>query len=60
MTTADLKSARASLGLSQPQLAAAIGHPVASVRNWEQGRRRIPGSVDVLVKMLLEQSFVKN
>ena len=56
MTPDDLKSSRASLGLSQPQLAAAIGHPVASVRNWEQGRRRIPGSVEVVVKMLLEKS----
>jgi transcriptional regulator with XRE-family HTH domain len=34
-----LQKARRAKGLSQPQLAAAAGVPVGSLRQWEQGRR---------------------
>jgi transcriptional regulator with XRE-family HTH domain len=34
-----LKQLRERAGLSQPQLAAATGLPIASIRNWEYGRR---------------------
>jgi transcriptional regulator with XRE-family HTH domain len=35
-----LKQLREKAGRSQPELAEACGVPVASLRNWEQGRRR--------------------
>ena len=34
-----LQRLRQAAGLSQPQLAEAAAVPVASLRNWEQGRR---------------------
>jgi transcriptional regulator with XRE-family HTH domain len=34
-----LSREREKAGMSQPQLAEAAGVPVASLRNWEQGRR---------------------
>jgi transcriptional regulator with XRE-family HTH domain len=34
-----LKRLRAAAGMSQPQLAAAAGVPVSTLRQWEQGRR---------------------
>ena len=34
-----LQRLRRSAGLSQPRLAEAAAVPVASLRNWEQGRR---------------------
>lgn len=54
MTPAELKQARATLNLSQPKLAAALVCSVWAVRHWEQGRRKIPGTVEKLVKMLVE------
>jgi transcriptional regulator with XRE-family HTH domain len=35
-----LKKLRAAAGLSQSQLARAAGVPVATLKNWEQGRRQ--------------------
>lgn len=34
------RKARAATGLSQPAFAARYGVPVASLRDWEQGRRK--------------------
>lgn len=34
------RSARAATGLSQPDFARRYGVPVASLRDWEQGRRK--------------------
>jgi transcriptional regulator with XRE-family HTH domain len=42
MTPADLRTTRATLSLSQSQLAAALGCSVSSLQDWEQGRIRIP------------------
>lgn len=37
--------------MSQPQLAAEAGVPVASLRNWEQGRGRHPPYLDVAARL---------
>jgi transcriptional regulator with XRE-family HTH domain len=37
-----LQRLRQAAGLSQPQLAEAAGVPVATLRDWEQGRRAPP------------------
>lgn len=34
------RAARSATGLSQPDFAARYGVPVASLRDWEQGRRK--------------------
>lgn len=48
----DVKAARASLGLSQPAFARTFGVSVATVRNWEQQRRRPQGAARVLLHMI--------
>ena len=40
---------RARLGLSQPAFAAVLGISVATLRNWEQGRRAPAGPARVLL-----------
>ena len=35
------EAVRANLGMTQAEFAAAIRVPVATLRNWEQGRRRL-------------------
>ena len=39
-----VRAARAKLGLSQAEFAARIGTPVATLRDWEQGRFPPPGA----------------
>jgi putative transcriptional regulator len=42
---------RARLGLSQPQFAGVLGVSVATLRNWEQGRRRPHGAAEILLRI---------
>jgi putative transcriptional regulator len=48
----DVAVMRARLGLSQGDFAAAFGVSVATVRNWEQGRRRPDGPARVLLAVV--------
>ncbi len=48
----DVGSMRGKLGLSQGDFAAAFGVSVATVRNWEQGRRRPEGPARVLLAII--------
>lgn len=57
MTAADLREARETLGLSQPQMADALATPVGTYRGWEQGRYEIPGVVAIGLKCLLTHKF---
>lgn len=47
----DVKVVRASLGQSQVEFAAMIGVSVATLRNWEQGRRRPEGPALALLRV---------
>lgn len=49
---ADVKAVRAKLGASQAEFALMIGVSVATLRNWEQGRRMPDGPARVLLAML--------
>jgi putative transcriptional regulator len=47
----DVRAIRRRLGKSQPEFAAMIGVSVATLRNWEQGRRRPEGPARALLKV---------
>jgi putative transcriptional regulator len=48
---ADDKALRSRLGQSQTELALMIGVSVATLRNWEQGRRRPEGPALALLRV---------
>ena len=48
----DVERVRRRLGLSQTDFAAAFGVSLATVRNWEQGRRRPHGPARVLLVVI--------
>jgi putative transcriptional regulator len=48
---ADVKAVRAKLGASQPEFALMIGVSVATLRNWEQGRRTPDGPALALLRV---------
>lgn len=49
-----LRAARQALGLSQIRFAALIDTPVATVRDWEQGRFKPAGSALLLCKIAIK------
>ena len=49
-----LRAARQALGLSQARFAELIDTPVATLRDWEQGRFKPPGSALVLCRIALK------
>ncbi|HXU01549.1 MAG TPA: helix-turn-helix domain-containing protein [Polyangia bacterium] len=48
----DVERMRRRLGMSQTDFAIAFGVSVATVRNWEQGRRRPHGPAQVLLVVI--------
>ncbi len=48
----DVKSVRKRLGLSQTEFAVRFGFKLATVRGWEQGRRRPDPSARVLMRII--------
>ena len=48
---ADVKTVRAGLGQSQEEFALMIGVSVATLRNWEQGRRTPDGPALALLRV---------
>ncbi|MGD9582655.1 MAG: helix-turn-helix domain-containing protein [Lysobacterales bacterium] len=59
ITTAEqimVRAARARLGLSQAEFGTRIGTPVATLRDWEQGRFALPGAVRCLLRLLIAHS----
>ena len=47
----DVTAVRAKLGLSQNKFAALLGVSPATLKNWEQGRRRPTGAARVLLRV---------
>ncbi len=47
----DVRQIRSDLGLSQSEFALLIGVSVATLQNWEQGRRRPEGPARALLKI---------
>jgi len=54
VTPLDIKKMRESLHKSQPEFASMIGVSVATLRNWEQGRRHPIGPARALLKVVSE------
>lgn len=51
---ADIKSIRVKLGKSQSEFALMIGVSLATLQNWEQGRRTPEGPARALLKVAAE------
>ncbi|HJD63767.1 MULTISPECIES: helix-turn-helix domain-containing protein [Rickettsieae] len=51
----DVYEARDHLKLTQKQFAAAFGISIATLRNWEQGRRSPTGAAKVLLKIIQKE-----
>lgn len=54
VTPLDIKKMRENLHKSQPEFASMIGVSVATLRNWEQGRRYPIGPARALLKVVSE------
>src|SRR5579862_5200728 len=52
---ADVKAIRSKLGKSQGEFALMIGVSAATLRNWEQGRRRPEGPALALLRVRLNR-----
>lgn len=50
----DVRAIRENLKMSQREFAAAFGFPLATVQNWEQGRRKPEGSARMLLRIIEE------
>lgn len=48
----DVRTLRSKLGLTQKQFAKLFGVSLATLRNWEQGRRRPEGPAMVLLNVI--------
>jgi len=63
MTGEEVRDARMTMGMTQRQLAEALGLDATNskdtVRGWEAGRRTVSGPISVAVRMLLEQ-YLRN
>ena len=56
--TIDVHEARDQLGLTQKQFATTFGVSIATLRNWEQGRRRPTGAARVLLKVIQKEPAI--
>ena len=50
----EVRTVREQYGLSQDKFASLLGISVATLRNWEQGRRRPEGPARVLLRVAAE------
>lgn len=51
LRSADIKAIRARLEMTQRELAQMIGVSIATLRNWEQGRRQPHGPAQALLRV---------
>ncbi len=54
----NVKSVREKLGMSQPEFAMKFGIPLATLRNWEQGRRKPEAMARVLLRIIDDNPHV--
>jgi putative transcriptional regulator len=54
-TEIDVRKIRQRLKLSQGEFAARFGIPAATLRDWEQNRRKPEGAARVLLKVIKEE-----
>jgi putative transcriptional regulator len=51
----DVRKIRSALKLSQAQFAARFGLPAATIRDWEQNRRKPEGAARVLLQVIKKE-----
>jgi putative transcriptional regulator len=51
----DVRKIRSALKLSQAQFAARFGLPAATIRDWEQNRRKPEGAARVLLQVIKQE-----
>ena len=51
----DVRAVREGLGMTQEQFAASFGVSVATLRNWEQGRRSPRGPARLLLQVIAQE-----
>ena len=56
MTPQEFKQAQLRLGLTNQQLADDLKVSLRAVEMWRQGARPIPGPVEVVINLMLNQS----
>lgn len=52
MNAAELKVAQEKLGYTDKEIAIQLNTPLSTYRKWKQGRRRVPGIVEVALLAL--------
>jgi putative transcriptional regulator len=52
VSASNIKAIRSATGLSQPRFAAMLSVDVATLRNWEQGRREPTGPAKALLRAI--------
>jgi DNA-binding transcriptional regulator YiaG len=55
--TVDVRAIRQMTGLSQPEFAELLGIELATLRNWEQGRRHPTGPARALLRAIRNRPF---
>ena len=53
MTATELKTARRELGMNMAELAKRLNTPYRAYDKWERGERRIPGTCETAIELLL-------
>ncbi len=59
MTSKELKKIRNDLGMTQKALAEALNTPFRTLQDWEYGKRRIPGILEITLECLKKKGAKK-
>lgn len=54
------KTRKEKLGLTQAQMARAVGAKLRTFQSWERGRQSAPRSVEILTELMVELPSVRN
>lgn len=58
LNVAQIRHAAGHIGATQAVFAAAIGVPVKTLRNWEQGRREPTGPARILLSLIARDPWI--
>ena len=58
MSNAELRAARASMGLTQAELSRVLGVHWTTISDWERGAASVPHQVALLVELMAESGDI--